>query len=105
MTEYVVEISRDAQVDIVSIRDYIRDVLLNPTAAMKFLKDTDEAVSSLEVFPYMHMVRPGSLLFGGLEKRQFFYRRDFCLFYVIKEEVKIVRIIKVSYSARDLDAE
>ncbi len=91
--------------DIRSIRDYIRDVLLNPQAAKKFLQDTDEAVTSLETFPYDHMVRPGSRLVGGMEKRQFFYRRTFCMFYVIKEETKVVRIIKVSYSACNFDKE
>ena len=47
----------DAQNDIVSIRDYIRDRLKNISAAEKFLRDTDEAICSLEKYPYDHMVR------------------------------------------------
>jgi hypothetical protein len=46
----------DAQNDIVSIRDYIRDRLKN-ISAEKFLRDTDEAICSLEKYPYDHMVR------------------------------------------------
>ena len=39
------------------------------------------------------------------EKRQYIYRKNFCMFYVIKEEVKTVRIIKVAYSPSNLDEE
>ena len=52
MNEYRVELSGAAKSDIVSIHDYIRDHLMNPSAASKFIRGTDEAVSSLEVFPY-----------------------------------------------------
>ena len=51
MSEYAVEVSKDAQSDIVSIYEYIKDELMNPTAATKFIEDTDEAVTSLESFP------------------------------------------------------
>ena len=77
MSEYAVEVSKDAQSDIVSIYEYIKDELMNPTAATKFIEDTDEAVTSLESFPYGHMVRPDSKLFGGKEKRQYFYRKKY----------------------------
>ena len=49
------------------------------------------------------MVRPGSKSMGGCGKRQFFYRENYCLFYVIKEETKTVRVIRAAYSRRDLD--
>ena len=75
MNEYAVEVSKGAKSDIISIYEYIKKGLKNPTAATKFIKDTDEAVTSLESFPYSHMVRPDSKLFGGLEKRQYFYRK------------------------------
>ena len=78
---------------------------MNPTAATKFIEDTDEAVTSLESFPYSHMVRPDSKLFGGLEKRQYFYRKKYVMFYVIMEDRKLVRIIKVAYAPSDLSDE
>ena len=105
MNEYTVELSGDAQDDVVSIRNYIRDILLNPSAASKFISDTEKAALSLEKFPYSHMVRPGSKLFGGLEKRQFFYRDNYVMFYVIMEETKLVRVIKVAYTPSDLSDE
>ena len=105
MNEYTVELSGDAQNDVLSIRDYIRDVLLNQSAASKFVSDTEKATLSLEKFPYSHMVRPGSKLFGGLEKRQFFYRDNYVMFYVIVEESKLVRVIKVAYAPSDLSDE
>ena len=105
MNEYTVELSGDAQDDVVSIRDYIRDVLLNQSAASKFVSDTEKAALSLEKFPYSHMVRPGSKLFGELEKRQFFYRDNYVMFYVIVEESKLVRVIKIAYAPSDLSDE
>ena len=105
MSEYAVEVSNDAKSDIVSIYEYIKDELMNPTAATKFIEDTDEAVTSLESFPYSHMVRPDSKLFGGLEKRQYFYRKKYVMFYVIMEDRRLVRIIKVAYAPSDLSDE
>ena len=45
MNEYTVELSGDAQDDVVSIRNYIRDILLNPSAASKFVSDTEKGIS------------------------------------------------------------
>ena len=79
--------------------------MLNRLAASKFVSDTEKAALSLERFPYSHMVRPGSKLFGGLEKRQFFYRDNYVMFYVIIEESKLVRVIKIAYAPSDLSDE
>ncbi|MBQ3736027.1 MAG: type II toxin-antitoxin system RelE/ParE family toxin [Candidatus Methanomethylophilaceae archaeon] len=103
MSDYRVELSGEAQDQITGIYGYIKNDLCNPSAAESFLDDTEDAVGSLERFPYAHMVRPGSKSVGGYEKRQFFYRENYCLFYVIKEESKIVRVIRVAYSRMDLD--
>ena len=48
--------SPKALVDIERIRDYIRDGLLNPEAAAKFVSDVFEASDSLAAKP-----RPGAL--------------------------------------------
>lgn len=70
MNECSVELSPDAQTDVVEIRDYIRNVLKNETAADCFLEDTLDAVDSLESFPYDHMVRTDPAHVGSVEKRQ-----------------------------------
>lgn len=51
------------------------------------------------------MVRPGSKLFGGLEKRQYPYRENYMIFYVIIEKRKLVRVIKVAYAPSNLGDE
>ncbi len=104
MSDYTVELSGEAQDQIAAIHGYIKNELCNPSAAETFLDDTEDAVDSLERFPYAHMVRPGSKLIGGYEKRQFF-RENYRLFYIIKEESKTVRVIRVAYSRMDLDKE
>ena len=103
MSDYRVEVSADAQNDIVSIRNYIRDRLKNVSAAERFLMDTDGAISSLEEYPYDRMVREDPRHVGTVEKRQFDYRKNYCIFYVIKEERKLVRVIQVAYTGQDFD--
>ena len=103
MSDYRVEVSADAQNDIVSTRDFIRDRLKNVSAAERFLTDTDGAISSLEKYPYDHMVREDPRHVGTVEKRQFNYRKNYCIFYVIKEERKLVRVIQVAYTGQDFD--
>ncbi len=103
MNEYSVELSPDAQADVAEIRDYIRNVLKNEKAADRFLEDTLDAVDSLESFPYDHMVRTDPAHVGSVEKRQFNYRKNYCMFYIVKEERKLVRVLKVSYTGRDFD--
>ena len=103
MSDYSVELSVDAQNDIISIRDYIRDRLKSISAAEKFLTDTDEAICSLEDYPYDHMVRDDPHHVGTIEKRQFNFRKNYCIFYIIKEDQKLVRVIQVAYTGQDLD--
>ena len=103
MSKYTVEISYEAQTDLISIRDYIRDRLKNPSAAKKLLDDTYNAVISLEDYPYDHEARPNKGRFSSIEKRQYNYRKNYCLIYVIKEEQKLVRIIQIAYTGQDLD--
>lgn len=103
MSDYRVEVSADAQNDIVSIRDYIRDRLKNVSAAERFLRDTDRAIGSLEEYPYDHMVREDPRHVGTVEKRQFNYRKNYCIFYIVKEDRKLVRVIQVAYTGQDFD--
>lgn len=103
MSDYTIELSGDAQDQISGIYRHIRDELCNLSAAESFLDDTEAAIDSLERFPYAHMVRSGSKPLDGYEKRQYFFRENYCLFYIIKEESETVRMIRVSYSRRDLD--
>lgn len=68
-----------------------------------FLMETMNAVDSLGSFPLAHMVRPNARLFDGREMRQFFYKRNYGLFYVVDEEQKTVKIIHVLSPRLDLD--
>ena len=103
MNKYRVEVSGEAKNNISEIYFYIRNTLCNNSAAESYIDDTIKAIESLENFPYAHMVRPGSKRIGKYEKRQYFYRENYCFFYIIIEESKTVRIIKVAHTETDLD--
>lgn len=102
MCEYTVVISDDAQSDIVSIAGYIRRVLKNISAAKKFKDDTQNALHSLGMFPYSHPIWPELRAFNGLDVRQFVYRENYCIFYVVDDNLEEVVVIGVSYTRRNL---
>lgn len=103
MSDCRVLISKKAWNEIESTYRYISDELHNPTAAKTYLKETMKAVDSLESFPLAHMVRPNARLVDGREMRQFFYRRNYGLFYVVNEEQKTVKIVHALSPRLDLD--
>lgn len=102
MSEYTVVISDDAQSDIISITGYIRHVLKNISAAKKFKEDTQNALHSLRMFPYSHPVWPELRTFNNHDVRQFVYRENYCIFYVVDDDLEEVVVVGVSYTRRNL---
>ena len=84
--------------DLAAVRDYIAFTLHNPTAALRLVEDTNEAIKKrLDnplAFPPYHSVR---------DRKQPYYRidiRNFAVFYVvIGNKMEVRRFV---YSKRDL---
>ena len=101
MNEYTVELSGDAQDDVVSIRDYIRDVLLNQSAASKFVSDTEKPLCPWK----SSHTATWYVLDPNYSEDLRSYRDNYVMFYVIVEESKLVRVIKIAYAPSDLSDE
>lgn len=85
-------VSREARKDLIAIRMYIRDELLNPTAADRILHELRRAVEGLQSFP-----RQGKSLDAMIAvhtEYRYLPCENYCIFYLENdEEVVIVRIL------------
>ncbi len=89
-----------AKQDITEILLYISDQLKAPQAAMDLLDAFDHSISLLQEFPYAHKIYR---LVKRLEEE---YRllpvNNYAVFYVIREQEKLVEIHSVQYAKMDL---
>ena len=69
---------------------YIAAELSSPDAAENLLTALDEQVGKLCGHPYRHPVYP--ILYAMKHKIRFFPVKNYLIFYVVKEELKIVEI-------------
>ena len=85
-------VSREARKDLIAIRMYIRDELLNPTAADRILHELRRAVEGLQSFP-----RQGKSLDAMIAvhtEYRYLPCENYCIFYLENdEEVVIARIL------------
>jgi plasmid stabilization system protein ParE len=88
--------------DLSDILDYIKDVLLNPTAAERFFREVNKKRQNISKNPFMYPLSRDEKL------RALGYRAaaigNYLLFYVVDEAVKICYIVRIVYGKRDLVA-
>jgi len=96
---YNVNITETAERDILDAAMYIARNFSNITAANRLLDDSDTAAKSLSNFPMRHpLVRDDLLASKGLRSLQV---KNYLMFYVIREEIKSVNVIRFVHSRRD----
>lgn len=89
-----------AKQDITDIILYISDWLKAPKAAMDLLDALDHSISLLREFPYAHKIyRPVRTL---EEDYRMLPVKNYAVFYVVREQEKIVEIHRVIYAKMDL---
>jgi len=89
-----------AKQDITGIILYISDQLNAPKAAMDLLDALEHSISLLRDFPYTHKIyRPIKPL---VEDYRMLIVKNYAVFYVIREEKKIVEVHRVMYAKMDL---
>jgi len=96
---YQVNITEPAEQDIRKAANYIAKELQNCTAAERLLNDVDEAVCSLEEMPHRFaLVDDEVLALAGIRVMPV---HNYLVFYVVREESKIVMIERFLYGRRD----
>ena len=87
-----VTLSKEAQRDLVSIRNYIRDELCNPDAAKHIIASLKKSVQSLEKFSGRG--RPLDALIPVHTEYRYLVCENYCIFYLEgNDQVIVVRIL------------
>jgi len=89
-----------ARQDIENIILYISDQLKAPKAAIDLVDEFERSISLLREFPYAHkLYRPVRTL---EEEYRMLPVKNYAVFYVVREQEKIVEIHRVIYARMDL---
>jgi len=89
-----------AKQDIENIILYISDKLKAPKAAIDLLDELERSISLLREFPYAYRIyRPVKILEGEYRMLPV---KNYAIFYVVREQEKIVEIHRVIYARMDL---
>lgn len=85
-------VSKEAQRDLVNIRNYIRDELCNPDAAGRIIRALRAAVQDLRNFT--NRGRPLDAMISIHTEYRYLPCENYCVFYlVIENEVFVIRIL------------
>lgn len=99
MNKYSIEITEPAENDLIGIRDYISNELLEPSIAKKIVSRIGNAILELEGMPQRHgLVADGRLALQGVRR---IIVDNYIVFYIISEEDKTVTVIRILYSRRN----
>ena len=100
---YVVNVTRQAQLDMKTIYEYIALVLVEPTIAEKQFARIEKAISSLNNMPER---------FRQYDKEPWRSRNlrvmpidNFLAFYIVDNTSNIVTVIRIMYGARNIEKE
>ena len=87
-----ITVTKEARKDLEQIRNYIRDELLNPSAAQHIIQELKKSIRSLETFPGRG--RPLDALIAVHTEYRYLVCENYCIFYLSNEEdVLVVRIL------------
>jgi plasmid stabilization system protein ParE len=88
-----------AQTDIREIHKYISEDLQNPNVAVRRIKDIEIAIRSLDKFPARFSLVSDSYL--STKGFRMLPVKTHLVFFIIREDVKAVSVIRVIYARRD----
>jgi plasmid stabilization system protein ParE len=90
---------KSAQIDMREIHKYIAEDLLNPEAAVRRIEDIETAIRSLYKMPArFSLVSDSYLASKGFRMLPI---KTHLVFFIIREDVKAVSVIRVLYTRRD----
>ena len=101
LERYSVDVSPEAEQDLSDILNYIKNELLEPAIATKYLKLIREKIDSLEYYPERFGIIENELI------RDTVYRKivikNYIVIYRVDKEKKIVHIVRVAYGGRNFE--
>lgn len=96
---YYIDITSLAETDIFETAKYIKEQLLNPSAAGNLIDAVEMAINSLNVMPLRHaLVNDDTLASLGF---RFMPVKNYLIFYTVREERMTVVIQRFLYARRD----
>ena len=96
--QYQVKITKNLEQELIEIYEYISGILKSEIAANNFVKQIEEKINRLYVFPYSCMeviTKPQNITYRKLPVK------NYLVLYRIQEENKRVDIVHIYYSRRD----
>ena len=97
---YRIEYTKIAFEDLNNIFDYISNELKNKTAASKLLTLFKQQIEIIKVFPYANP-RFYPSCYTKYEYRRCIIK-NYSLFYIVNEDNKLVLVVGIVYSKRDI---
>ena len=102
MQYYTIEITELAETDLESAGDYIAFELVNPIAALNTIKGIQEKINSLQSYPERNELDDDEVLAEIVIRRD--YYKNYKIYYIIEEDTKTVKIIRILHMLVDSKA-
>ena len=96
---FTVNYTTPAEDDLVSILDYISNILKAPSAAENLLNEIEEKTKILEDNPLIFPLAKDEYI--NKKNIRHISIKNYFLFYTIDEDNKIVSVIRIMYARRD----
>ncbi len=103
MKIYKVLISENAKRDLSGIYRYISFELMQVSSAKSLIHKMLKAISSLELLPSRHSLYHNEI--WKAKGLRFFRVANYLVFYVVNEEKKNVKVMRIFYVKRDIESE
>lgn len=99
MEKYKIQLSIKAKNDYKRIISYLKNDLLEPSIANKYIELINSEIQNLEYFPQKHAIIDDDIV-RKLEFRKLIIK-NYIAFYKINEREKIVEVHRILYGASD----
>ncbi len=97
--KYKIVITEKASTDLDQIITYIKDVLLNPEAALRWLQRISQAIDGLESLPERYALADDPVLEANAIR--WFSVGNYLVFYTVSDNDALVFILRVLYRRRN----
>ena len=97
MQKYIIDISRQAEIDFTKIIKYIKNELLEPAIATKYSKLIKEKINSLEYSPERFEIIDSELIKNKTYRKLVI--KNYIAFYRIDNEKNTVHIVRVVHGS------